>query len=775
MLISSPSFCAADSTHNDLLKKKALTILEEAATDTTVLAETISSLPSENAITLALAVEALKVLEKETTPENATHLQRLRFQLTQDIINFMQAEGISLADISHAVRLPLIGPNAVTSGGTNNIVWGNGAQANPTSGDSAVALGKNAVAAVQDTIAIGSAATTTFQNGIAIGLNSLVTGTDAIAFGNGASASAARSVALGKNANTAQVDTIILGDSSNGAVAVGIGSSTPAGKLTVFGSASNPTLLVTSYANQSALLLSTTAGLPVLKMSTDPTQPALSIADASGNFAAAPAGTRMVVNGPVTSTSTSTITTLSVVGTSILTGLDVFGTSTFRANVTIASPSATGPSLIVTGTTNAATVQINGIPGQTNALLITNGGETITSGGLTISAGGANVTGATNINTSGTATTNIGTAGGATNIGSSTSSNTLQGTTRNIGASLFSATSGVVLTVTGNSAQPSTVLVGSSSTTAPALKLVNNPTAAITDFNLTINSSGAIKQSASSIQSQFILNGGQTGPLTIGTTDATSLNFETNGTKRLAIDANGDATIFNNRSLQLNNTNNSQGVFIQSSTGLVATYTLTLPVDTGTFNQVLTTNGLGRTSWQGGPETGNYIPFPQIGIQGASSSIAAPTTYAGGVYYLYQDVTFSNITVRTATTGTGNVTLAIYQGDNGTYNGSTAIPLKAFVNFTAPGTTNTSVTTPIGDTITLKAGIIFVLWGRTSATAIALTTYPVSAVGLLNTGFVGYPSAFTGGPAVTATPPATIDPSTFTAATTNVLPVLRLT
>src|SRR5207247_744709 len=111
------------------------------------------------------------------------------------------------------------------------------------------------------------------------------------------------------------------------------------------------------------------------------------------------------------------------------------------------------------------------------------------------------------------------------NIGSSTSSNILQGTTRNIGNTCMSATSGVVLTVTGNTTNPSTVLVGNSSTTAPALKLINNPAGTNTDFFLTIDSSGVVKQTASTIQSGFIIYGGQPGPLTIATTNNSSLTL----------------------------------------------------------------------------------------------------------------------------------------------------------------------------------------------------------------------------------------------------------
>lgn len=233
------------------------------------------------------------------------------------------------------------------------------------------------------------------------------------------------------------------------------------------------------------------------------------------------------------------------------------------------------------GTTNGTSLSLNtGMAGVCNQriLIDANGGITIQTPaggetGLTIVGGGANVTGTTtinttgsgsttigncpnttttisgttNINTSGTCTTNIGTAGGATNIGSSASTNTIQGTNDIIGNTFMSAPTGVVLTVTGNATNPSTVLVGNSTTTAPALKLINNPAGSNTDFLLTIDSTGVVRQTPSSIQTGFIVNGCQPGPLTIGTTNGTSLSLNTGSAgvcnQRLTIDANGGVTI----------------------------------------------------------------------------------------------------------------------------------------------------------------------------------------------------------------------------------------
>jgi len=459
-LIISVHFCQAQSADHNQLRKKALTILEEACIDTNSMADTLASLPSENAMTLALALEALKVVESEKIDEDVSNLQPLRFQLTQEIINFMQAEGISLTELSHVIRLPEIGPNATSSGGSNNFAEGNGAQANPTSGDSAVALGNNAIAAVQDTVAIGNAATVTFQSGIALGLNSVVTGTDAVALGNAASAGQARAVALGAGASTTQADAIILGNASNANVAVGIGSSTPAGKLTVFGDANKTALLLTSFSNQSALLLTTTAGLSVAKLSTDPTQPALSIADASGNFATAPAGTRMIVNGASSSSGSSTISSGTLVisagniilpvanatgsqgllelgGSSTISNVELyeFGTrNLFAGNYTTPNTSVTGTDNVSIGTnansslltsTNTIAIGSNAMVGggaASNSVVI--GNSAVSSGfnnialGLAATATGANpnkIAIGTNTKTGGVSSIAIGNAAQALN------------------------------------------------------------------------------------------------------------------------------------------------------------------------------------------------------------------------------------------------------------------------------------------------------------------------------------------------------------------------
>src|SRR5579872_3947832 len=111
------------------------------------------------------------------------------------------------------------------------------------------------------------------------------------------------------------------------------------------------------------------------------------------------------------------------------------------------------------------------------------------------------------------------------------------------GVVIDAPTSGDALAVTGNTGSPAIVATGNSTTTAPALQLINNPAASATDFFLTINAAGDVTESTLTT-SNFIANGCQSGPITIGTANASSVILATNGcTPRLTIDQNGAVAI----------------------------------------------------------------------------------------------------------------------------------------------------------------------------------------------------------------------------------------
>lgn len=85
------------------------------------------------------------------------------------------------------------------------------------------------------------------------------------------------------------------------------------------------------------------------------------------------------------------------------------------------------------------------------------------------------------------------------------------GATQNVRVNTFGGlvvaapTSGAAITATGQG-----------TTVDPALTLIDNPASAPTDFLLTINPAGVVTESTTPIGTGFIINGCQTGPITIG-------------------------------------------------------------------------------------------------------------------------------------------------------------------------------------------------------------------------------------------------------------------
>jgi len=362
-------------------------------------------------------------------------------------------------------------------------------------------------------------------------------------------------------------------------------------------------------------------------------------------------------------------------GTTITAGTGITATT---GNIAASSGNVTASGTVTGGTgVTATTGNVSAASGNVTASAAVSAGTTVTAGtGLTVTTGGASITGTTNINTSGTAATNIGAAGGATNIGSSSSSNTLQGTTRNIGASLFSATSGVVLTVTGNSAQPSTVLVGSSSTTAPAVRLIGNPTSATTDNILTIDALGNVKQGSAAF-GNVIYNGGQTGPLTMGTTDATTMSFITNNAQRIGIDGTtGIVTVANGETISAGGLTVSAGG--ASIAGGVTATSGNITANTGNINATAGSMSAGTTI-----TAGTGITATTGNIAASSGNVTASGTVTGGTGVTATTGNVSaasgNVTASaaisagtTVTAGAGTVTLPAYS-----FNGNTNAGLYA--------------------------------------------------------------------------------------------------
>src|SRR5579872_6918798 len=244
------------------------------------------------------------------------------------------------------------------------------------------------------------------------------------------------------------------------------------------------------------------------------------------------------------------------------TGLTVNG-----GGVVVAAPSAgdalavtgnTGsPAIVATGhgTTTAPALQLlnNPAASATDFFLTINAAGDVTESTLTTSNFIANgcQTGPITIGTANASSVTVATNGctprvtidqnGAVSIATPSAGTGL--TVNGGGVVIDAPTSGDALMVTGNTGSPAIVAIGNSTTTAPALQLLNNPAASATDFFLTINAAGDVTESTLTT-SNFIANGCQSGPITIGTANASSVILATNGcTPRLTIDQNGAVSI----------------------------------------------------------------------------------------------------------------------------------------------------------------------------------------------------------------------------------------
>ncbi|AZA85917.1 hypothetical protein EG349_03490 [Chryseobacterium shandongense] len=97
-----------------------------------------------------------------------------------------------------------------------------------------VAVGKNAFSGGYRSLALGFAAKTSNNNETALGYNSITSGQNSTALGSGASANGQNSTAIGYNASTSQYNAIVLGD-SNANVGIGTGTPNNTAKLDVNG------------------------------------------------------------------------------------------------------------------------------------------------------------------------------------------------------------------------------------------------------------------------------------------------------------------------------------------------------------------------------------------------------------------------------------------------------------------------------------------------------------------------------------------------------------
>ncbi len=122
-------------------------------------------------------------------------------------------------------------------------------------------------------------------------------------------------------------------------------------------------------------------------------------------------------------------------------------------------------------------------------------------------------------------------------------------------------------------------------------------------------------------------------------TGGTQTNITATGTITGAtiVGTNGTITNFGSRKIQLFDADSSNWVTLQTPSVVTADYTLTLPPDDGTLNQVLTTNGSGVLTWTtpaAGSVTGVTATAPIASSGGSAPDISIPKATALADGYL---------------------------------------------------------------------------------------------------------------------------------------------
>jgi hypothetical protein len=166
------------------------------------------------------------------------------------------------------------------------------------------------------------------------------------------------------------------------------------------------------------------------------------------------------------------------------------------------------------------------------------------------------------------------------------------------------------------------------------------------------------------------------------------------------------------------------------------------------------------------------IPEPQHPCNPGDLQVLYNSDLVGAIFKLERDVTFNRLVFRTGVSWSGTFTckLVIYQGTNGLSSSSWAKMFEATVDRTTYGTSTTAeVANDGGGSITLKAGIYALVCGRASGSGSPyIQSWNATSTLFHSTNVPSgtHPSLFTGAGSA-ATPPATINPLTLTATTSD--------
>jgi hypothetical protein len=177
------------------------------------------------------------------------------------------------------------------------------------------------------------------------------------------------------------------------------------------------------------------------------------------------------------------------------------------------------------------------------------------------------------------------------------------------------------------------------------------------------------------------------------------------------------------------------------------------------------TNGVGTATWTLGSNTGGNAsstekgeilirPEAPFGVQ--ATNTASNVNFEGASYLLTRKSQIDRITIKVTAGGTGTLRILFFQTVNG---GSGIASRVASITGFTPGATGTFEVLFAEGTVTFQSGILYVLYGRETATSITVQTYKIDNVDLLVTGVPTYahPTVFTTA-ILPTTLPATFDP-----------------
>lgn len=173
-------------------------------------------------------------------------------------------------------------------------------------------------------------------------------------------------------------------------------------------------------------------------------------------------------------------------------------------------------------------------------------------------------------------------------------------------------------------------------------------------------------------------------------------------------------------------------------------------------------------------ETGEIIPLPE-GVENTQGTNAVPLAYVGGSYFLRRAADMSRIVWRlTSNTLGSSARFLLYQTSDG---GSGIASKIASVTVTPVGPGAQTVTGIFEQsTVRFKEGLVYILYGRPVVTASTMRVYSNNNLDLLTGNMVAntHPVAFTTLSLASAADPATLNPLTVAADTTDLLAIVRL-